>query len=350
MNDVRLFQRENDLWYVSLRRGHKKSLKTRDKAAAERIFRRLKREVLLGNLIALDKEAAVTLAAFIKEYLEYRRPRVRPSTTKGDVQATKYLLEYLGSVQLRSITPRDLDLFHTWLLSTRKASTVNSYMSRLKAAFSQAIAWGYLVDNPYAKVSAFPVPNKLPRFLQPHEVARLFATIPDPDVVALFKWYLHLGCRRTELVQLKWEDVRDDLGIVIIRQTKSGRPRVLPISPTLASIIAGMSRRSPWVFPRWRYPTSITHLFKKYAVDAGLVGVRLHDLRHTTASYLVQAGVPIKTVQEVLGHARVTTTEIYAHLAPENLREALSQLDFAPKPHPGEGLSLVSIGNGKGKK
>jgi integrase len=345
---VRLFQRENGTWYVSLRHGHKKSLKTKDKTIAERVFRQLKREVLLGKLVALDKTTTVSLGTFVKEYLKHRQPRVRPSTLTGDVQALKYLQQYLGSgVQLRSITPKDLDQFHTWLLGKRKASTVNTHMSRLKAAFSQAVIWGYLESNPYSKMAKLSVEAQLPRFLHPHEVARLFSVIPDPDVVVLFLWYLYLGCRRSELLQLKWEDVLEDAGVVLIRKTKSKEPRVLPIVPVLSGIIAGMSRESPWVFPRWRYPTSLTHLFKKYAKAAELVDVHLHDLRHTTASYLVQAGVPIKTVQEILGHARVTTTEIYAHLVPENLRAALSQLDFAPNTHPGATMSLVSCEDSK---
>lgn len=327
-----------------------KSLKTKDKASADRIFRRLKREVLLGKLGALDKANTVSLGVFVKEYTEYRKPRVRPSTAATDAQALKYLLEHLGSVQLRSITPHDLDLFHTWLLSDRKPSSVNVYIRHLKSAFSQAVSWGYIMDDPYAKIGQLSTPERVPRYLQPHEFAQLFKAIPDPDVAVLFKWYLHLGCRRAELVALKWEDVLEDVGLVVIQQSKSGKPRVLPIPPGLAHIITGMSRRSEWVFPRWRSPNTITHLFEKYATDAGLVGVRLHDLRHTTASYLVQAGVPIKTVQEILGHARVTTTEIYTHLSPEHLREALSQLDFAVKAQSDDNSVVVSIEDVKGKK
>jgi site-specific recombinase XerD len=85
------------------------------------------------------------------------------------------------------------------------------------------------------------------------------------------------------------------------------------------------------VFPRWRSPDSVTHLWEYYRDLAGLPDVRLHDLRHTFGSHLAQKGVSQKKIQELLGHAKLTTTDIYTHLFPEHLRDAMEQLDFAGK-------------------
>lgn len=354
MESMRLLKRPNGFWYVSLKRGHLRSLKTKNKEIADKIWRQLKREVLMGKVITLEKQENPRLSVFKKEYEQFREAQKRKCTVETDKQALKVLEEIIGDLPMRSITGKTIDTFHVALLKRGlKASSVNVYFRHLRKAFNQAKEWGYAKVNPYGEKQQFEVDERIPRWLHDDEFGKIFGVIDDPEFAVMVKWYLYLGCRRAELVNLEWPDVLDDLGLIVIRSrhTKGRRPKILPIPKELREIITGMERKKEgFVFPRWRDPDTITHLWEDYRGLAGLKDVRLHDLRHTMASHLAQKGVSQKKIQELLGHAKLSTTDTYTHLFPEHLREALDKLDFAVKMQSIEKPRLVSSENSRRKK
>lgn len=163
--------------------------------------------------------------------------------------------------------------------------------------------------------------------------------------------YIHTGCRRSELVRLTWGDIEKVNGryIIAIKKTKTRKPRTVKANAEVVRILDSMKRgkANNYVFPRWRTPDAITRLFGRYVKDSGIP--RLHDLRHTTASHLVMAGVPLKSVAKILGHSRTTTTDIYAHLAEDHIEDAMSKLDSAFNSQQIENKRVVIIGNNKDK-
>ncbi|MGD0236501.1 MAG: tyrosine-type recombinase/integrase [Syntrophorhabdales bacterium] len=349
IDTMRLYRRKKTgVWYVGLGRGKEKSLKTKDRSIADRIFRQLKREILMGRVISLSKGNTVTVKEFKKEYEEHREPRVAKSTLKADKLALAKLLDYVGNKPLQMITQKILDRFHTDLLNDgSKTTSVNVHIRHLKAAFSQAKAWGYVTQNPYRGIKQLEAEEHVPNYLDGDQFRRLFDAIDDPEFTVMTIWYLYTGCRRAELVRLKWDDVLND--VLIIRKTKGKRPKIVPIPKDLQEIIAAMERQKGEKVFRWEDPSTITHLFEEYRDAAGLSGFRLHDLRHTTASHLAIMGVSQKQIQEILGHAQLSTTDIYTHLAPEHLREAMDKLDFAGKLQAHGSGNVINIEDKRGK-
>ena len=120
-------------------------------------------------------------------------------------------------------------------------------------------------------------------------------------------------------MHLEWPNVLLDLGLVMIESKHSKRRRfkVLPVPKELKPLVEKMhaeaekaGKEKGRVFPRWKDPDTITHKWEHYREPAGLQDVRLHDFRHTFASYLAQKGESPKKIQLLLGHAKLSTTEI----------------------------------------
>ena len=133
---------------------------------------------------------------------------------------------------------------------------------------------------------------------------------------------IHTGMRRGEILQLKWPDVDSKNRMITIQLSKSGKKRMIPIDNTLMETLTALPSRfqKGYVFPSRVKPgqpmVDLNHTFRRLVDKVGIENVRFHDLRHTFASHLVMNGVDIKTVQELLGHANVTMTMRYSHLAP----------------------------------
>lgn len=361
MGSMRLFKYRNGVWYVSMRYGHSKSLKTRDADTARRIFRRLKREVAMGHVISLDAVRSIRLSAFRTEYLAWADSVKASASVRSDSLALRTLEEYLGDRYLKAITTRLLDQdFHRAVLGRgASVATVNTYIRRCRAAFNKAVEWGYLEKNPYARGERrsvlLPEEERQPRYLAVDEMQRLMRTIEaggrcadrdlpaDPEFARMIRVYLLSGCRRSELVQMRWADVNASGGYVLIPKTKTRRQRILYLSAQLSALMteikqtAGASARakaasrrpSPWVFPRWRSPDAVSRLFHRYVEAAGIPPCRLHDLRHTAASYLAMADVPMETIARLLGHTDARTTQIYAHLSPAYQAGVMDKLSEA---------------------
>jgi integrase len=169
------------------------------------------------------------------------------------------------------------------------------------------------------------------RWLTREEAARLLAACAksrNADLLDLVTVSLYTGVRRSELLGLAWERVDRARGVMRLEITKSGKRREVPYPGKVEEVLARRAKAgaSGLVFPRVRWDSYRT-AFENAVAAAQLDDFRWHDLRHTYASWLVQAGRPIAEVRDLLGHATLAMTMKYAHLAPEHLRAAVSVLD-----------------------
>lgn len=196
--------------------------------------------------------------------------------------------------------------------------------------FVKAIAWGKALTNPVAHVKPLRVENRRLRYLSHEEKARLLR-VADEDLRPLLITALHTGLRRGELFALTWQDVDFQQGVIRVVQSKSGKPREIPMTETLRETLQHLPRRlgSDSVFPgkTGRGLVDIRKRFRRALQEAGIEGFVFHDLRHTFASHLVMAGTDLVSVKEFLGHADLKMTLRYAHLAPDYKREAICRLD-----------------------
>ena len=137
--------------------------------------------------------------------------------------------------------------------------------------------------------------------------------------VAAFRVLMLTGCRRNEVLELKWDDVDRTMGELRLRDAKTG-PRWVPLTPEVAGILDALPRvdGNPWVFPG-RSPdghlVNINQQWETLRSRAGLKDVRVHDLRHSFASRALALGESLTMIGGLLGHTKVQTTARYAHLA-----------------------------------
>jgi site-specific recombinase XerD len=339
---MRLYQR-NGIWHVAFPGNRRKSLKTRDKQTAERLFARAKREALRGNLVALERGKSVTLGQFAEEYRRHCEAHKRAH--KRDTYSVNKLIEWIGaSIPMTAITPKRLDDFHAELIrSGLKRSGVAITYRHLRAAFSQAVKWDLIKANPYDRCQRIKVDPEPPRFYSEAELKTIFSEIAnDNDFHDAITVYLYTGLRRSELWHLTARDVDTKNGLLTVRMSKT-RSRVVPLEPLALEVLARRAKRTPVgrLWSCWNHPDRITHRWGRLMKRLGMAG-RLHDLRHSFASYLVMSGADLRSVQELLGHSDLTVTAMYSHLAPEHLRRTVAKLGNLHKISTAQKLEVVN--------
>ena len=212
----------------------------------------------------------------------------------------------------------------------RKASTINRELALLSAAINDAIEDGYPVPQ-VVKGRKLREPEGKTRWLTRDEVARLIEAARQTDQPALPDWILvavHTGLRAGEMAALQWQHVTAGRLTVPAETAKSGKSRVLPLTTEALAAIQRQPKRSMFV---WSHEDGqpikdVRGSLERACTRAGIERITPHVLRHTCASWQVQAGVPLYSVQRWLGHSTIKMTERYAHLAPEHLQEGAAAL------------------------
>lgn len=254
-----------------------------------------------------------------------------PTTHKGLLNEIKPFLRTFGHRPIDSIRPAEVETWKAERLATRAPETVGKELRRFKAAFKRGIAWGELDTNPVANVKApRGVRSVAVRFYTVSHVGKLAETRRGP----LWRFLACTGLRRSEAVKVvQSRDVVADGARTVIRvesepdesgkgRTKSGKWREIPLNAAAEASLIELPDRIAAV-----HPDTLGDWFAEDAKAAG-VGGTLHRLRHTFCAHLVMAGVPLRRVQLLAGHADYKTTEMYAHLAPEGGQGAVDKLTF----------------------
>jgi len=277
---------------------------------------------------------------YMNDYAKANKKSWRSDRSRLDA----HLIPYFGSMKLEDITPLAVEKYRSARLRSVSKSSTNREMALLKVMFNLAIDWGFVSENPLRRVKMFSEKDNLKeRVLSEDEEARLLAAAA-PHLRMVITGLLATGARISELMALKWAAVDLERDTVLLTKTKSGRNRVIPINAQLRGVLDALRARSTngrvFVGPKGQPVGSVRTSFEGACRRAGLEGLRLHDLRHTFATRLVRRGVDIITVQSLLGHSSVTTTERYTHTGEEQKREAVRRLE--PKAaEPGEDLTRL---------
>lgn len=194
---------------------------------------------------------------------------------------------------------------------------INRYIALFRRLGNLAERWGW-TDLPLGRrVLMLPENSRREKFLTPAEVERLAAKA-DPVTADMIRFAALTGLRLAELLALQPDQVRSGI-LSLTHDTKSGKPRGIPLPPEAARIAA---KRLPWALSR----DQLRDRYVAAREAAGLPQARWHDLRHTYASWLVQAGQPLTAVRDLLGHSSLIVTTRYAHLAPSHLVAAVATL------------------------
>ena len=252
----------------------------------------------------------------------------------------KHLAHPFGHRLLNEISAENIDRWMTKQIQEKyKASTVNKHAGLLNRMLNVAVEWEYIEKNPFDKaiIKKFPTGDHVQRFLTADEIRRLLSACskePHPYLYFFVKLLLLTGARSSELRLCKWNDIDLTKGELYIGLSKNGRSRRIILSDSSIQELCRVREKSEslgtptmasnWVFtnPKTQLPyTSMQIAFSKARKRARLDTVRIHDLRHTFASLLINNGASIYEVQKLLGHHHVSMTERYAHLFPNTLKD-----------------------------
>ncbi len=276
------------------------------------------------------EKTAPTVAMLADEYLQRCDPYWKPSGRKTiRIYLKARILPAFGKMPVEHVGPEDVA---AWFdeASRERPGAANRAFEILRSMMFRAEEYGFREPgtNPCLGIRKNPRRN-IARFLDTDELARLGRALDArederPEAVAAIRLLALTGCRRGEVLDLRWRDVGES--VIALRDSKTG-PRSVPLGEAARAVIAALpGPRDPdaFLFPNLaggRHAHRIVNCWRAVCDDAKLGKVRLHDLRHTAASHAVMSGENLPLVGKLLGHRRHETTAGYAHLADGHLVE-----------------------------
>lgn len=265
---------------------------------------------------------------------EDKRSRVR------DLGIVEHLKSYFAGQDVTQLRAKDIRGYIEHRRGVVSSTTINRELCLLSTAINYAKReWEWNIPNPVSG-RKLREPEGRVRWITRAEADALLRAIPTSQayLADFVRLALNTGCRKQELLGLEWRrvDLSRNLLLLEATNTKTARRRSIPLNVLAREAIIGRARfradhcpDSPWVFAH-EDGSRIQDVKKSFASaceKAGIEDFRIHDLRHTCAAWLVSEGVPLMEVKDLLGHTTVRMTERYAHLAPENVRDAVAVLD-----------------------
>ena len=284
-------------------------------------------------------ETGPTVAELAERYLrEHVAVRCKPSTQKSQRQVVgTYILPVLGKLPIAALGRGHVTELHYSLRGTPAAA--NEAIGALSRMLNKAEAWGLAPagGNPCRFVTKYKR-RRFERFLTEEEFRRLGWVLGalaaegrvQAHAAAALRLLMLTGCRCSEIMTLRWEDVHLEANELRLRDSKTG-PRAVALSPAAAKVFAGLSRApgNPWVIAG-RKPgarlSHITYYWYRVRKRAGLEDVRIHDLRHSFASRALALGESLPMIGRLLGYSKIQTTARYAHLARDSVKESAARV------------------------
>ncbi len=304
---------------------------------ARRRAEQLKAEVSLGGDPAAEtakRKAVPTVEQFAKDrYLPHVQETQR-AAHNVEAYLRKRILPALGKKALDEVSAADVaDLRRKMVAEGLAAGTCNRHLATLRAMFNQALKWGlYEGRNPASSPGMLRERHR-DKYLSPAETQALVRALDadrDETAAAVLALLIVTGARRGEVLNATWEHVDFERGLLTVPLSKSGRTRHIPLSPVAVAILQRQHAKraiepdNQHVFPSARRPgkpvEGVRGAWARAKKAAGLPeDLRIHDLRHSFASALANAGTPLNEIGTVLGHSQLSTTQRYAHHAPQRL-------------------------------
>ncbi|WP_022654185.1 site-specific integrase [Aquaspirillum serpens] len=331
-------------WYARYYNSHGK-LRHYKIANAEQLSlkeaRNICKEIIAKSLTGLDPvekrnqlKKVLTFSEFIEQhYLPHAM--IYKRSWKNDAALLKnHILPFLKEKYLDKISKQDIVNIHQQRLFAGAApASANRVLTLLSRIFNLALQWEMsgILKNPVKGISLFTENNIRDYYLtskQWHNLEMAMEQTPHPMLRNIITMLVLTGARRQEVLEAKWSDIDIQCKLWRIPMSKSGKARYVPLSKQVLALLANMPKyeQCSFIFPNPKTKKPYTCLFwiwNRVRRKAGLPNLRLHDLRHSFASFLINAGRSLYEVQKILGHSNLQMTQRYAHLSKETLLEAV---------------------------
>jgi integrase/recombinase XerD len=268
---------------------------------------------------------------------ELQRRNYAQNTVRSYIKAVEDFARYFGKPPER-LGPEHIREYQVHLFRDRKltASTVQGRAAALRFLFVKTLRRPYLPDQiPFPKRA-----RRLPTVLSPQEVALLIDSARNLMHRAILMTLYATGLRRAELCRLRVADIDSDRMMIHVREGKGGRDRDVLLSPKLLDTLREYWR---WMKPKtWLFPGMINNWRADVPIDTKVVWeavrqartragmqkrVTPHTLRHSFATHMLEAGADLRTIQVLLGHAKLADTTVYLHLSRRHLQAVASPLE-----------------------
>lgn len=310
-----------------------------NKIVAKKVLSRIEESIVMGTWRELRDELTgrvdqrnPTIKEFCRTYLDLYCKRNRRPDFKA--QAIKPIKRHLGGIRIKDFRRGDADEFIAKRSMDGVApATVNRSLAVLKNMLGYAFDRGYIDSHPMFRFRLLPEEERALRILTVQEYRKLIKAVAGEDeVIGVYCAVLgETGIRKAEGLRLEWSDIDVHQARLTVRQSKSGKPRYIPLSAYALEWISKLERivGIPHVFLRcaraWKDPRGPLDRGKEAAKLDWVKG--FHDLRHFRATQWLIDGVDIRTIQELLGHAGVETTERYVHYLQDHATESLKEAE-----------------------
>lgn len=310
-------------WWVRFRdpdgREIRETTGTADRQLAEEYEARRKLEAY--RVARLGDRPRHTWQEAVVRWLEETRKRTRADDVHIFRRLSRHLDDHacgdIGPAHVRAITD-------AMLAEGLSAGRVNRVLALLRAVLRKAEReWQWIDRAPAVKMLR--TEAKLPRWLTRDEAARLIAECP-PHLAALVRFSLATGLRESNVTRLEWSQIDLERRTLTIppSRAKAGKPITIPLNRDACAILrAKHGQHLTRVFTYEGRPVAAAHsgAYRRACQRAGLTDTNWHTLRHTWASWMIQAGVPLDRLQKLGGWSSLTMVQVYAHLATEHLAE-----------------------------
>lgn len=305
-------------------------------AQAQKLAKKYRAEVVMGGDPAAakaERKAIPTYATLADDHLTFAKTyQKRPGNTESMLRV--HIKPRWGSKRLDEIKTPDVA---RWLAELRDGGLAPSTVEKIRITFNRSFELAIKWQTPGVKhnpVRGIPRPkfnNARDRYLTSDQAGALLkacAASINPQLRNIVGLLLLTGARKNELLQAKWEHVNFDRKVWFIPDSKTGKARHVPLSQPALDIINQLPRfeKCAWLLPnpKTKKPyTDIKHPWETARKAAGLEDLHIHDLRHSAASFMINAGIDLFAVGRILGHADHQSTMRYSHLANDTLMQAV---------------------------
>jgi len=337
-------KREGFVYYIVYKvkgKKFKKSTGTDDEKLANIILKKFEAELTLEKhgIKVVDESgfkkedySKIRLKDFIGEYPKVRKDK-KENTRLIDLYSLNNFYDYTGNVFLDEINRATVTKYKSYRIEHVSPGTVDLEMRSLRAAFYYALDAGYIGKNPFSKYGKLKTKeNDLPEFLEIEEIEMMRKAIEkneDINFRDFFEIALNSGGRRGEILSLEYNDINFKERFLMLKHTKTGRARTVPMSETLEKILKNLCNESKEGKLFDYHEDTPTKKFKKYLKISGVKkDLHLHNLRDTFASHLIMNGVDLLTVSKYMGNSVKIIEKHYGHLSSGYYYDSIKKLPF----------------------